>query len=189
MNGPYLSISNSIVMIVTCSLCRYRMLSRPYAFGCILRLRTSSEFKPGNSVSLWLFQNYNDTLKIFLEYSLYLFLQYGHFFPDPQYENVQHIICCDSYATYAYDFEFANNVGFSRYLYIVDIHHGSFISVKNITDTWWLCYNQYAWIWKRKGWKFILINWNLSHWASLMFQIQLKSVSSSIYYCVSFCQC
>lgn len=42
-------------------------------------------------------------------------LQYGHFFPDPQYENVQHIICCDSYATYAYDFEFANNVGFSRY--------------------------------------------------------------------------
>ncbi|KAK4607811.1 hypothetical protein RGQ29_001572 [Quercus rubra] len=67
----------------------YRMLSRPYAFGCILRLRTSSEFKPGNS--------------------------YGHFFPDPQYENVQHIICCDSYATYAYDFEFANNVGFSRH--------------------------------------------------------------------------
>lgn len=67
----------------------YRMLSRPYAFGCILRLRTSTEFKPGNS--------------------------YGHFFPDPQYENVQHIICCDSYATYAYDFEFANNVGFSRH--------------------------------------------------------------------------
>ncbi|KAA0035475.1 Transposon Tf2-6 polyprotein [Cucumis melo var. makuwa] len=68
---------------------KYRMLSRPYAFGCVLRLRTSTEFKPGRS--------------------------YGHFFPDPQYENVQHIICCDSYATYAYDFEFANNVGFSRY--------------------------------------------------------------------------
>ncbi|PIA28240.1 hypothetical protein AQUCO_07200115v1 [Aquilegia coerulea] len=67
----------------------YRMLSRPYAFGCVLRLRTSSEFKPGHS--------------------------YGHFFPDPQYENVQHIICCDSYATYAYDFDFANNVGFSRH--------------------------------------------------------------------------
>ncbi|KAL4011437.1 hypothetical protein IC575_028496 [Cucumis melo] len=67
----------------------YRMLSRPYAFGCVLRLRTSTEFKPGRS--------------------------YGHFFPDPQYENVQHIICCDSYATYAYDFEFANNVGFSRH--------------------------------------------------------------------------
>ncbi|KAJ7948001.1 sec23/sec24 transport family protein [Quillaja saponaria] len=67
----------------------YRMLSRPYAFGCVLRLRTSTEFKPGNS--------------------------YGHFFPDPLYENVQHIICCDSYATYAYDFEFANNVGFSRH--------------------------------------------------------------------------
>ncbi|KAJ1440698.1 Zinc finger, Sec23/Sec24-type superfamily [Sesbania bispinosa] len=66
----------------------YRMLSRPYAFGCVLRLRTSTEYKPGNS--------------------------YGHFFPDPQYENVQHIICCDSYATYAYDFVFENNIGFSR---------------------------------------------------------------------------
>ncbi|XP_021901407.1 protein transport protein SEC23 [Carica papaya] len=66
----------------------YRMLSRPYAFNCILRLRTSSEFSPGHS--------------------------YGHFFLDPQYENVQHIICCDSYATYAYDFDFANNTGFSR---------------------------------------------------------------------------
>ncbi|XP_024987172.1 protein transport protein Sec24-like At3g07100 isoform X1 [Cynara cardunculus var. scolymus] len=67
----------------------YRMLSRPYAFNCIMRLRTSSEFKPGNS--------------------------YGHFFPDPQYENVQHVICCDSYATYAYDFDFENNHGFSRH--------------------------------------------------------------------------
>ncbi|XP_020578173.1 protein transport protein SEC23 [Phalaenopsis equestris] len=67
----------------------YRMLSRPYAFGCILRLRTSSEFKLGHS--------------------------YGHFFPDPQYENVQHIICCDSFATYAYDFEFVNSSGFSRH--------------------------------------------------------------------------
>lgn len=67
----------------------YRMLSRPYAFGCILRMRTSTEFKPGHS--------------------------YGHFFPDPQYENVQHIICCDSYATYTYDFEFASADGFSRH--------------------------------------------------------------------------
>ncbi|KAI4334227.1 hypothetical protein L6164_018943 [Bauhinia variegata] len=67
----------------------YRMLSRPYAFNCVLRLRTSTEYKLGNS--------------------------YGHFFPDPQYENVQHIICCDSYATYVYDFEFDNNIGFSRH--------------------------------------------------------------------------
>nr|XP_009411948.1 PREDICTED: protein transport protein SEC23-like [Musa acuminata subsp. malaccensis] len=67
----------------------YRMLSRSYAFGCILRLRTSSEFKIGYS--------------------------YGHFFPDPQYESVQHIICCDPFATYAYDFEFANSSGFSRH--------------------------------------------------------------------------
>ncbi|XP_062016744.1 protein transport protein SEC23 D [Rosa rugosa] len=67
----------------------YRMLSRPYAFGCVLRLRTSSEFKTGHS--------------------------YGHFFPDPQYENVQHIICCDSYATYAYDFEFEATKEFSKH--------------------------------------------------------------------------
>lgn len=67
----------------------YRMLSRPYAFNCVLRLRTSSEYKPDHS--------------------------YGHFFPDPQYENVQHIICCDAFATYAYDFEFTNNSGFSRH--------------------------------------------------------------------------
>lgn len=44
-----------------------------------------------------------------------IFWQYGHFFPDPQYENVQHIICCDSFATYAYDLEFENTVGFSRF--------------------------------------------------------------------------
>ncbi|CAN6692112.1 unnamed protein product [Malus baccata var. baccata] len=67
----------------------YRMLSRPYAFGCVLRLRTSSEFKTGHSC--------------------------GHFFPDPQYENVQHIICCDSYATYAYDFEFEDTKGFAKH--------------------------------------------------------------------------
>ncbi|XP_035841182.1 protein transport protein Sec24D isoform X2 [Helianthus annuus] len=67
----------------------YRMLSRPYAFNCVMRLRTSTEFKTGNS--------------------------YGHFFPDPQYENVQHVICCDSYATYAYDFDFVNNDGFARH--------------------------------------------------------------------------
>lgn len=48
-------------------------------------------------------------------------LQYGHFFPDPQYENVQHIICCDSYATYAYDFDFANAAGFSRYSYVIAV--------------------------------------------------------------------
>lgn len=67
----------------------YRMLSRPYAFNCVLRVRTSSEFKLSHS--------------------------YGHFFPDPEYENVQHIICCDSFATYAYDFDFVNEVGFSRH--------------------------------------------------------------------------
>lgn len=67
----------------------YRMLSRPYAFNCVLRVRASSEFRVGHS--------------------------YGHFFPDPQYENVQHIICCDSFATYAYDFEFTDSTGFSRY--------------------------------------------------------------------------
>jgi hypothetical protein len=27
---------------------------------------------------------------------------------------VQHIICCDTYPTYAYDFDFENSIGFSR---------------------------------------------------------------------------
>ncbi|XP_075521989.1 protein transport protein SEC23 D [Primulina tabacum] len=67
----------------------YRMLSRPYAFNCVMRLRTSSEFKLGHL--------------------------YGHFFPDPRYENVQHVICCDSFATYAYDFDFVNDSGFPRH--------------------------------------------------------------------------
>uniref|UniRef100_A0A0D9W4N9 Sec23/Sec24 trunk domain-containing protein n=1 Tax=Leersia perrieri TaxID=77586 RepID=A0A0D9W4N9_9ORYZ len=66
----------------------YKMLSRPYAFGCVLRLRTSSEFKIADS--------------------------YGHFYPDPQYMNVQHINCCDSFATYVYDFEFQKDSQFSR---------------------------------------------------------------------------
>ncbi|MCO5609922.1 hypothetical protein L7F22_064157 [Adiantum nelumboides] len=66
----------------------YRMLSRPYAFGCIYKLRTSPELRISQS--------------------------YGHFFPDPQYENVQHIICCDVHATYAYDFEFTSSSGFDR---------------------------------------------------------------------------
>ncbi|EEE60965.1 hypothetical protein OsJ_14735 [Oryza sativa Japonica Group] len=66
----------------------YKMLSRPYAFGCVLRLRTSSEFKIADS--------------------------YGHFFPDPQYMHVQHINCCDSFATYVYDFEFQKDSQFSR---------------------------------------------------------------------------
>lgn len=97
------------------------MLSRPYAFGCILRLRTSSEFRPGNSVSahIVLFKIVIVVLQfVYLHILNIIVLQYGHFFPDPQYENVQHIICCDSYATYAYDFDFANTVGFSRYKYI-----------------------------------------------------------------------
>ncbi|KAG6549307.1 hypothetical protein Mapa_009293 [Marchantia paleacea] len=66
----------------------YRMLNRPYAFQCALRVRTSTEFKAARV--------------------------YGHFYPDPQYENLQHIICCDQYATYALDFEFAGPQGFGR---------------------------------------------------------------------------
>ncbi|THU68747.1 hypothetical protein C4D60_Mb08t07110 [Musa balbisiana] len=87
----------------------YRMLSRSYAFGCILRLRTSSEFKIGYS--------------------------YGHFFPDPQYESVQHIICCDPFATYAYDFEFANSSGFSsHHLLFVLGHHLLLRSLLTVHD-------------------------------------------------------
>ncbi|EFJ23029.1 hypothetical protein SELMODRAFT_104389 [Selaginella moellendorffii] len=67
----------------------YRMLSRPCAYSGVLRIRTSPEFKTVHS--------------------------YGHFFSDPQYENVQHIICCDPHATYAYDFDFGNSSGFQRF--------------------------------------------------------------------------
>ncbi|KAH8945942.1 hypothetical protein BDL97_12G067200 [Sphagnum fallax] len=35
-------------------------------------------------------------------------------FLDPQYGNVQHIICCDQYATCAFDFGFSNSSGFTR---------------------------------------------------------------------------
>ncbi|CAM6129440.1 unnamed protein product [Calypogeia fissa] len=66
----------------------YRMLSRPYAFGCALRVRTSPELKVARVL--------------------------GHYFPDPQYENLQHIICCDQYTTYALDFEFTSPNGLSR---------------------------------------------------------------------------
>lgn len=66
----------------------YKMLTCPYAFGCVLRLRTSSEFKITDS--------------------------YGHFFPDPQYMHVQHINCCDSFASYTYDFEFEKDSQFGR---------------------------------------------------------------------------
>uniref|UniRef100_A0A7I4EH88 Sec23/sec24 transport family protein n=1 Tax=Physcomitrium patens TaxID=3218 RepID=A0A7I4EH88_PHYPA len=66
----------------------YRMLSRPYAFGCILRVRTSTGFKAATV--------------------------YGHYFPDPEYDNVQRIICCDQFATYAIDFEFDSSSGFTR---------------------------------------------------------------------------
>uniref|UniRef100_A0ACD5UB86 Uncharacterized protein n=1 Tax=Avena sativa TaxID=4498 RepID=A0ACD5UB86_AVESA len=86
----------------------YKMLSRPYAFGCVLRLRTSSEFKIADS--------------------------YGHFFPDPQYAHVQHINCCDSFASYTYDFEFEKDSQFSRksrppilqiaFKYTTIVHHG-----------------------------------------------------------------
>ncbi|KAK3144834.1 hypothetical protein QOZ80_4AG0318480 [Eleusine coracana subsp. coracana] len=93
----------------------YKMLSRPYAFGCVMRLRTSSQFKIANS--------------------------YGHFFPDPQYMHVQHINCCDSFATYSYDFEFEKDSRFSRksslpilqiaFKYTVLVHDGDASDVSN----------------------------------------------------------
>lgn len=66
----------------------YRMLSRPHALGGLLRLRCSPDFR--------------------------LVRAYGHFFPDVQYENLYHIISCDSFDTYAFDFEFNGNQGFNR---------------------------------------------------------------------------
>ncbi|AQK43588.1 sec23/sec24 transport family protein [Zea mays] len=93
----------------------YKMLSRPYAFGCVMRLRTSSQFKIVDS--------------------------YGHFFPDPQYMHVQHINCCDSFATYSYDFEFEKDSQFSRkssppiiqiaFKYTVLVHNGDISDLPN----------------------------------------------------------
>jgi len=93
----------------------YKMLSRPYAFGCVMRLRTSSQFKIADS--------------------------YGHFFPDPQYMHVQHINCCDSFATYSYDFEFEKDSQFSRkssppiiqiaFKYTVLVHNGDISDLPN----------------------------------------------------------
>eukprot|EP00898_Chlorokybus_atmophyticus_P008263 jgi/Chlat1/8438/Chrsp80S07919 len=68
----------------------YRLLSRPRALGGLLRLRTSGEFRVAQA--------------------------YGHFFADKRYENLHHIISCDPFDTYAYDFEFTTATGFSRYL-------------------------------------------------------------------------
>lgn len=91
------------------------MLSRPYAFGCILRLRTSSDFKAATVVRT---KPSNHILHaVFIQHltkNRGNRVQYGHYFPDPEYDNVQRIICCDQYATYAVDFEFVAPSGFSR---------------------------------------------------------------------------
>jgi hypothetical protein len=108
------------------------MLSRPYAFGCVLRIRTSPEFKSARGVgscpSQCYFADANRCYEVLLIACVLalccnlkcggLWVQYGHYFPDPQYENVQHIICCDQYATYAFDFEFSNSNGFTRCVHI-----------------------------------------------------------------------
>eukprot|EP00850_Spirogloea_muscicola_P012002 SM000076S21823 [mRNA] locus=s76:484591:488610:+ [translate_table: standard] len=67
----------------------YRLLSRPHAISGILRLRTTPEFRVAKA--------------------------YGHFFEDAQYESVQHVISCDPFDTFAFDFEFTSNNGFSRW--------------------------------------------------------------------------
>lgn len=41
-------------------------------------------------------------------------------FLDPQYGNVQHIICCDQYATCAFNFRFSNSTGFTTCGHISD---------------------------------------------------------------------
>ena len=66
----------------------YRMLSRPKAQGGVLRLRCSSEFQVVRA--------------------------YGHFFPDAQYDNLYHIISCDAFDAYTFDFDFTGHSGFGR---------------------------------------------------------------------------
>ena len=76
-----------------------------YAFGCL-----------SYSMNIWLAHNKHQLSHIYpwLICLYFLFQQYGHFFPDPQYMHVQHINCCDSFATYSYDFEFEKDSQFSR---------------------------------------------------------------------------
>eukprot|EP00958_Prasinococcus_capsulatus_P025539 scaffold4372_cov397-Prasinococcus_capsulatus_cf.AAC.23 len=65
----------------------YRCLSRPQAIAASLRIRTSLEFTAARA--------------------------YGHFFPDPQMEGLHHILSCDQFASFAYDFEFKGRQSFS----------------------------------------------------------------------------
>lgn len=55
-------------------------------------------------------------------------VQYGHYFSDPEYDNVQRIICCDQFATYAIDFEFNAASGFTRWeFFLILCNSGQFI--------------------------------------------------------------
>lgn len=58
------------------------------AIGCMLRLRTSTEFRVGRA--------------------------YGHFVPDEELEDLHHIGACDPHASFAFDFEFATGDGFAN---------------------------------------------------------------------------
>jgi hypothetical protein len=112
-------MSNICLTSLEFLVCRYRMLSRPYAFGCVLCILTSPEFKSACGVSSHSLQCYVvDALRRSLCGGLWV--QYGHYFLDPQYESVQHIICSDEYATYAFDFEFSNSTSFTRFDHISD---------------------------------------------------------------------
>jgi len=65
----------------------YRQFSCPQASHALLRLRTSKEFRPSHA--------------------------FGHFYPDPNYENLFHIEGCDQFKTFAFDFEFTDPHGFT----------------------------------------------------------------------------
>eukprot|EP01098_Paradermamoeba_levis_P012002 TRINITY_DN5188_c0_g1_i1.p1 TRINITY_DN5188_c0_g1~~TRINITY_DN5188_c0_g1_i1.p1 ORF type:complete len:601 (-),score=181.46 TRINITY_DN5188_c0_g1_i1:68-1870(-) len=64
----------------------YRQLNKPQAMQGMLRLRTSEEF----SVSHY----------------------YGHLYPDSSFENLYHVVGCDQFKTFAFDFDFTSPSGF-----------------------------------------------------------------------------
>jgi hypothetical protein len=66
----------------------YRRLRQLRGLGGVLRLRTSVEFQPVRAA--------------------------GPCIADQQYDNLYHVLACDSYDTFAFDFEFTAAQGFSQ---------------------------------------------------------------------------
>ena len=137
----------SLQSFVTHLVCHWPVRSGPKCHWC-------NEWHNGYKTLQWKIRIWPLTILYCLIFNVSIFLQYGHFFPDPQYENVQHIICCDSFATYAYDFDFTHADGFSRYLsspFCVSIHVVCWIGIH--AKRMWCADIRYYLICLCYGWK------------------------------------